>query len=181
MIEILARVLDGPGRAGGGAGAARAAVPVERRRRLERHVREDRDQPEARSVFRIDQEVVAAEPAQAGGQSDVLVGDMGPLALPVDDLRGGDGQGAEALFLKGVGHEERAPVEEGVRLPVVVEIERGRAVADVVEDGAGEGLPERDGPSETRPRFRLEKETVAERRDVGDAEEVEAEVEGESP
>jgi len=61
------------------------------------------------------------------------------------------------------------------------EIERGRVVGDVVEDGAGQCFPEGDGPVELGPRSRLGQETLAEPRDVGDAIEVKAEVKGERP
>ncbi len=174
MVEVIAPVLDGPGRAGRDAGPAGSAVAVERRVRLERHVREDRDQAEARAELRVDEKVVAPEPAEPGRPADVLVRDVGALPLPIDDLGGGDGKRGEASFLDAAGDEEGSPVQEGVRLPVVVEVERGRVVEDIVEDGAAQRFPERDGPSEPRPRRRLEEEILAQTRDVGDAEEVDS-------
>ena len=118
---------------------------VERRVRFERHVRKHRDQPEARPEPGIDEKVVAAEPAQSRRPPDVLVREVGPLPLPIDDLRGRDGQRPEALLLDVVGDEQGAAVEEEVHLPIMVEVDRGRMVMDVVEDGVAQALPQRDG------------------------------------
>ena len=73
MVELLARLFDGPRGAFREAGPARAAIARQRRVRVERHVGEDRHQPEARAELRVDQEVVAPEPPQPGRDADVLV------------------------------------------------------------------------------------------------------------
>jgi len=175
VVERLPRVPDGPGRTGPGAGAAWAAVAGERGARLERHVREDRDQPETGPEPGIDEEVVTAEPAEARRPPDVLVRDVGPLPFPVDDLRGGDGQRREAPLLDEVRDEERSPVEEKVHLPVVMEVEGGRMVADVFEDGVAQPLAERHGQAEALASRGLELEIRPQRGNIRDPEKVEAE------
>ena len=89
------------------------------------------------------------------------------------------GSDREAQLLDAVGDEERAPVEEIVDLPVMVEIDRGRTVEDVLEDPVAQLLSERYGEREPVPRGGLEQEIAPHRRDVRDAEQVEPEAQGE--
>ena len=63
-------------------------------------------------------------------------------------------------LLDKVGDEKRSAVEEEVHLPVVVKVDRRRAVLDVLENGVAQPLAQRDGQPQAVPRCGLEQKIV---------------------
>jgi len=77
-------------------GEAHPAGKLERRPSLERHIRQNCHQLEPGSELWIDEQVVPADPAQPRQKADLFVRNVYFLISPIDDLRGGDGQGLES-------------------------------------------------------------------------------------
>ena len=97
----------------------------------------------------MDQEVVAADPAQPGQPSHFFVREMGPLVFPIDDLRGRDRKGPETAVPDEHGQEEGRPVEKKVELAVVMEIEGCRTVVDIGEHCVQDPLADGDAAMKT--------------------------------
>jgi len=163
VVEILGLLYDGPGGTGNDAGAAAPAAEGKRRGDFERHVGQDSDQAESGPVFGVNEKVVPADPAQSRKPADRFMGDLAALAFPIDDLGGRDRERSMAQVLNEGGEQERPPVQEGVQLPVMMKIERGGGVPDILENGVekaaaqrnpeGEGIAEIVSKLEIRPGF----------------------------
>ena len=163
MVEIRGLLHDGPGGTGGDAGAAAPAAEGKRRGDLERHVGQDGNKPESGPVIGVNEKIVPTDPAKSRQPADRFVGDLAALAFPIDGLGGRDRERSMAQVLDEGGEQEGAPVQEGVQLPVMMKIERGGAVSDILENGVekaaaqrnpeGEGIAEIVPEPEIRPGF----------------------------
>jgi hypothetical protein len=70
--------------------------------------------------------------------------EMPPLILPVDELRSGDGHGPISEILNGMGQDEPEGIEKNVDPLIVLKIERGRFVFNVLQDAIREVVPDRN-------------------------------------
>lgn len=101
---------------------------------FKRHVGKDSGQPKLGPKFRMDEKVVAANPAQPGQKAHFFMGEMGLLVLPIHNLRRRDRKRPETPISDEYGQEEGCPVKKKVELAVVMEIEGCRMVVDIGED-----------------------------------------------
>jgi hypothetical protein len=171
MVKSLGHLADGSGRAGRNATDARPAGKSPRRSRgFERRVRQDRDQTDAGAELRRDEEVVAADPAQAGQPGDGFMWDVGPLVLPIDDLGRRHGKGLEAEVLEEGRKQERAAVEEEIRLAVMMEVEGSRLVLDILENAVRQPFRQGQGPRKSDFERRPQQEFILDGRNIGHAE-----------
>ncbi len=181
VVEILSLLLDGFGRANLNAFQAFAAAALQRPVHLKGHVGEHRDQPEPRAVFGVDEEVVPAHPSQPGQVAHLLVGEMRLLVFPVEHLGGRDGKGFIAALLDTGRKQESRPVEEEIKLPVVMKIKGSRPVFYLIEHAADEPLSHRYSPVESLFDLFIQEELVSDSGYVRHAEKGDSQVQGEFP
>jgi hypothetical protein len=144
MIKVFSPLPDGSCRADGHAGTARTAVFFRRRVDSKGKVRQDGQEANPCSVPLADQKVVPTDPSDPCGLSHVFMGEMPSLILPVDELRSGNGRGPISEILNGMGQDEPEGIEKNVDPLIVLKIERGRFVFNVIQDGIREVVPDRN-------------------------------------
>ena len=144
MVEVFPPFLNGTGRAYGEAGVTRAAIPNRRGTDLEGEVGEDGQQANPCPESLGDKKIVPADPADSCRLRPVFVREMASLALPIDKLGGRDGNRPKSEVLNGAVENKTDRVEKDVDPLIVLEIERGRSIFDIVQDGIGEMVTQRD-------------------------------------
>ncbi len=103
--------------------------------------------------------------------------DMRPLVLPIDDLGRRHGKRLEAEILEKGREQKGAPVEEEIRLSIMMEIEGRRLVDNVFEDAVRKPLSQGQGPGELRLQHGRQEEFLPEGGDVGHPEKREPQIE----
>ena len=96
------------------------------------------------SIPFADQKVVPTDPSDPCGLCHMLMGEMPSLILPVDELGSGNGHGLISEVLNGIGQDEPDGIEKNVDPLIMLKIERGRSVFNVVQDGIREMVPDRN-------------------------------------
>lgn len=172
MVKRLASFTDGRSRTTRPAPLALPAIIREGCVRFERHVGQDRHESKLSPAAGIDQEITAAKPAESRQLTDLLVGNVRPLALPVYDLRRSDGKRPISTFLNIAGGKESRAVEEIINLAIMMHVERRRAIPNVVKDGDEKSLAESDAAVELVSQTRVEKELISNGRDIRHPEEI---------
>ena len=110
---------------------------------------------------RMDKQVVATYPSDAGKHAHVLVGDMPLLVLPVDHLGGGKGQGPVSCLLDLLRKHVGDRIQAVVHLSVVMKIKEGRPVGQRLQhtprdqQAEGDGKGESGRKSSPKPRISL--------------------------
>jgi hypothetical protein len=99
---------------------------------LQRKRGEDGYQAYAGSVDRGDEQVIPADPAQAGFHCRVLVRKMSLLALPIDNLGCGDRKRSVPPLLNLQPKSEGHAVEKKIGLAVMVQVKLGRPVVNIL-------------------------------------------------
>ena len=138
------------------------------------HIRQDGHQPELGAEFRIDQKVIATQPAESGQLTHLFMGHVGLLMIPIYDLRSGHGERPVSLVLDESRGKKSGAIQQKVDLTVMVHVKRRGAVPEIIKDGWQEPLAERDGQMEPVLEAGLKKELVSDAGDVRDAEKVDA-------
>jgi len=167
VIEFRGAHFNGSGRARGQAGGAGPAVRLRRNPGFQRHVRQDRHQPEPRSKGGMNQKIVAPDVSQSRQDGEFFVGNVGRLRMGIKDLRGRKRQGEKAGRLDAGGEPKRLPVQKKIKLAVVVEIEGSGAIDEILKDAVQQTDAENRRPDEPAAKVFGKAECLPNGRNVG--------------
>ena len=106
------------------------------------------------------------------------MGNVGPLVFPIDDLGRGHGEGLKAEILNKGGQKEGAAVEEEIRLPIMMKVERRRLVLDVLENAVRQPFSQSQGHGIFLAQRGRQEKLAADRGDIGGAEKRKTQFEG---
>ena len=148
MIEFRGIHFNGFGRARSQAGGAGPAIRLRLNPGFQRHVRQNRDQPEPRSEGGMNQKIVASDVSQSRQDGEFFVGNVGRLRMGIKDLRGRKRQGEKAGRLDAGGEPKRLPVQKKIKLAVVVEIKGSGTVDEILKDAVQQPDAENRRPDE---------------------------------
>jgi hypothetical protein len=144
VIEVFSPLFDGSGGANVYAGAARAAAFRQGGIRSKGKVCKNGQETNPCAVTLGDKKIVPTDPPDSRCLRDVLMGEVRSLSFPVDELRCGYGHSPISQILNGLRQDEAQSIEENIDPLVMVKVERSRFVFNVIQDGVGEVIPDRN-------------------------------------